>query len=258
MEIRTSTDDGVLTITLARPDRLNALTLDGMRELTAAVRSADAGSGVRVVVLAGEGRGFCAGADFGDRTSFDAEAAATLVDAANDAVRAIVSTPCPVVALARGPVAGVGVPIALACDLVVADDTTFFALAFGAMGLMPDGGSTALVAASVGRARAMRLALLGDRIAASEALAAGLVSHLLPASEFEAGAAEVVARLRRGSPAALARTKAAVNAGSLDASLGRLEGAFALEREGQVALLQSADFTEGVAAFRAKRAPEFG
>lgn len=251
MEIRTSAHDGVLTITLDRPDRLNALTLDGMRALTAALESA--GPEVRVVVLAGAGRGFCAGADFGDQESFGAETAQTLIDAANAAVRAIVAGPRPVVALARGPVAGVGVPLALACDLVLCDETSLFALAFGAIGLMPDGGSTALVAASVGRARAMRMALLGERLGAEEALAAGLISHLLPADEYDAAAADVVERLRRGSIGALARTKEAVNAGSLDG----LEAAFALERRGQTALLQAPDFTEGVTAFRQKRAPEF-
>ena len=143
--------------------------------------------------------------------------------------------------------------LALACDLVVARESASLTLAFTRIGLMPDGGATATVAASVGRARAMRLALLSDLLTAREAFGAGLVSHVFPDESYAESLEGIVARLSRGAPLALAATKKAVNA----ATLGDLPESFGRERSGQSLLLRTDDAAEGMRAFTQKRRPEF-
>jgi enoyl-CoA hydratase len=135
----------------------------------------------------------------------------------------------------------------------VAKESAGLTLAFTRIGLMPDGGATATLAASVGRALAMRLALLSDVISAREAFEAGLVSHVFADDEFDVGLAEIVGRLAKGAPLAFAATKKAVNAATLDA----LSGAFQRERAGQSMLLRSEDVVEGMKAFTEKRKPDF-
>lgn len=159
----------------------------------------------------------------------------------------------PVVCGLNGVAAGVGVPLALACDLVVATASASLTLAFTGIGLMPDGGASALVVAAVGRARAMRLALLSERVGAEEAHAAGLVSHVAADADHAGVLAELVARLAAGPPLAQAATKRAVNAAALDG----LEAAFARERAGQAVLLRTADAAEGMRAFAERRPPVF-
>lgn len=250
--MRTEMQDGVLTLTFDRPERLNAITTRDLDETTRAIQQAADDDAVRVVVLAGEGRAFCSGADIGDDSEVSGDAGQT-IDAANRLVATIVGSPKVVVARARGVVAGVGVSIALAADLVLLDQDSYLLLAFTRIGLMPDGGATALVAASIGRARALRMALLAEKLPATEALAAGLVTHVWPAAAYDVEAARVIDALRRGPAVAQARTKAAVNA----ATLHGLDGAFAREREGQVGLLGAPDFAEGTSAFRERRAARF-
>ncbi|WP_254185138.1 enoyl-CoA hydratase-related protein [Nocardioides panacis] len=143
--------------------------------------------------------------------------------------------------------------MALACDLVVARESASFLLAFARIGLMPDGGATATVAASVGRARAMRMALLGEALPARDAYDAGLVSHLAADDTFEDTVEQVVARLAAGPPLSYAATKKAVNA----ATLGHLNDALERERTGQTVLLRTADVAEGMRAFGQKRRPVF-
>jgi enoyl-CoA hydratase len=158
-----------------------------------------------------------------------------------------------VVAAVDGVAAGVGCSTALACDLVVASPRASFLLAFARIGLMPDGGATATVAASVGRARAMRMALLGEALGAQEAYDAGLVSHLATVADFDGTVAALVTRLAVGPPLSYAATKKAVNA----ATLGHLHDALERERTGQTILLRTADVAEGMRAFAEKRAPVF-
>lgn len=250
--MRNEMQDGVLTLTFDRPERLNAITTRDLDETTRAIQRAADDDAVRVVVLAGEGRAFCSGADIGDDSEVSGDAGET-IDAANRLVATVVGCPKVVVARARGVVAGVGVSIALAADLVLLDEDSYLLLAFTRIGLMPDGGATALVAASIGRARALRMALLAEKLPAAEALAAGLVTHVWPAADYDVETARVVDALRRGPAVAQARTKAAVNA----ATLHGLDDAFAREREGQVGLLGAPDFAEGTSAFRERRAAQF-
>ena len=256
--LHVETVDGALWLTLDRPEVLNAMSPAMVRALTLAVEGAVARDDVRAVVLTGAGRAFSTGADIGaggpdgegdavDR--FDVSS----LDAANRMVRAVVGTTVPVVAAVHGTAAGVACSLALAADLVVASEDATFLLPFARIGLMPDGGATATAAASIGRARAMRMGLLGEPLTAREAHDAGLVSHLAPAAEHAAVVADVVRRVVAGAPLAQAATKRAVNAATLE----RLEQALERERTGQTLLLRTADAAEGMRAFGERRAPQF-
>lgn len=244
------TADAIHTVTFDRADRLNALRAVDFLEAADAVR--DAPVGTRVVVLGGRGRAFCSGADVSGGADL-AHAGGETIDAANRLVAAVVASPIPVVAKARGVVAGAGVPIALAADLVLCDHDTFLMLAFTRIGLMPDAGATAIVAAAIGRARAMRLALLAERLPAVDALAAGLVSHVFDVATYEEEADALVRSVADGPTAAFAQTKRAINA----ATLSSLPSAFELEHAAQVGLLHAPDFAEGSAAFAERRPARF-
>lgn len=244
--------DGVLCLTLNRPDTFNALTGEMVVGIIEELRGATSRDEVRVIVLTGSGLAFSAGADLSGvdpQQNYDSDS----VDAANLAIRSIIDLDKPVVCGLNGIAAGVGMSIALACDLIVAKESAGMTLAFTRIGLMPDGGATATVAASVGRARAMRLALLSDVIGAREAYAAGLISHVYSDDEYDAGLAKIVGRLSKGAPLAFAATKKAINAVTLDG----LKGAFQQERAGQSLLLRTEDVVEGMKAFTEKRKPDF-
>ena len=251
-ELETRVDDGALWLTLNRPEQLNALTAEMVVEAISQLRGATSRDEVRVVVLTGTGAAFSAGADLGGADAQDNYDAGS-VDAANLVVRAVTELDKPVVCGLNGVAAGVGMSIALACDLVVATESAALTLAFSRIGLMPDGGATATVAASVGRARAMRLALLSDLLSAREAYDAGLVTHVFPDAEYAEGLAKVVRRLASGAPLAFAATKRAINA----ATLGNLGSAFDRERAGQSLLLRTDDAAEGMKAFTERRRPQF-
>jgi enoyl-CoA hydratase len=255
-DLTVSLTDGVLSVTLNRPDSLNSLTAAMLATIGTTLTQAATDPRVRVVRLGGAGRGFSSGAGISAEDHASPGASGTPADvlaAANQAVRAIVQLPKPVVAVVQGPAAGVGVSLALACDVILASEKAYFLLAFTKIGLMPDGGASALVAASIGRARAMKLALLAERLPAAEALAAGLVSAVYPADELEAAVDGVVGTLTSGPAVALRRSKQAIN----DATLTELELAFARETEGQLELLVSNDFREGTRAFQQRRTPTF-
>jgi enoyl-CoA hydratase len=157
--------DGVLSVAMDRAERLNSLTTGMLTGIADVMEAAATDPRVRVVRFGGNGRGFCAGAGIDGRPKAG-EPDVDMVDEANRAVRAITALPRPVVAVVHGPAAGVGVSLALACDVVVASEDAVFTLAFTRIGLMPDGGASALVATAVGRIRAMRLALLADKLSA--------------------------------------------------------------------------------------------
>jgi enoyl-CoA hydratase len=246
------TEDGALWLTLNRPHVFNALSAEMADELAALIEDATARDDVRVVVLTGTGAAFSTGADISGADAhehFDV----TALDRANRIIRAIVGLDKPVVAAVNGVAAGVGCSAALAADLVVATESASFLLAFARIGLMPDGGATATVAAAVGRARAMRMGLLAEPLTAREAYDAGLVSHVTTDAEFETTVATVVRRLAGGPPLALAATKRAINT----ATLPQLEPALERERTGQTLLLRTADVAEGMRAFAEKRRPVF-
>ncbi|MGV0990813.1 MAG: enoyl-CoA hydratase [Mycobacterium sp.] len=252
-----SLDGNVLSVTFNRPESLNSLTAEMVETLCDVLERAATDPAVKVVRLGGAGRGFCAGAGISaeDQVAARASGADTdpLLAAINRAVPMIAGLPKPVVAVVHGPAAGVGVSLALACDIVLASETAFFLLAFTKIGLMPDGGASALVAASIGRARAMKMALLAERLPATEAFDCGLVSSVHPADGLESAAAAVIEKLASGPAVALRQTKHAINA----ATLSELEGALVRETQGQLKLLQTKDFAEGTRAFQDRRAASF-
>ena len=246
---------GVLSVTIDRPDSLNSLTVPVITGLADTMERAATDPNVKVVRLGGAGRGFCSGAgisadDMSGGSGFSPD---EIVLEINRLIRAITALPHPVVAVVQGPTAGVGVSLALACDVVLASEKAFFMLAFTKIGLMPDGGASALVAAAVGRIRAMQMALLPERLPASEALSWGLVSAVYPHEEFEAQVDKVIARLLTGPVVAFAKTKQSINA----ATLTELDSALQREFEGQGILLRSPDLAEGTRAFQERRAPNF-
>ncbi|MHA3702389.1 enoyl-CoA hydratase-related protein [Jatrophihabitans sp. YIM 134969] len=247
-------DGAVVTVRLSRPEALNALDVPTLAALADAVETAAADDTVRVLVLAGRGRAFCAGADLGGLDPADAgDAGAVSMELLHRITTALAGAPKPTVAVVHGPAAGVGASFALACDLTVVAESAYFLLAFANVGLMPDGGATALVAAAVGRARAMRMALLGERIPAPTAFEWGLFSHLVPDDELAATVDTLVTKLVSGPTAAYARTKTAIRAAALD----QLHAALVREQDGQRELFATTDFAEGVAAFRGRRPPRF-
>lgn len=245
---------GVLRITIARPERMNALDFDSMSALGDLLETRARERDVRVVVLAGEGGSFSTGADLMAAASGPAKDPRVVMDTANRVVRSILTCPVPVVAQVDGAAAGVGASIALAADLTYAAPKAYILLAFVNIGLMPDGGASLLVPASIGRARAAEMALLGERLPAEEAYAAGLITRILSAEELGAHVDAVAAKLAAGPRRALELTKRSITA----ATLARVEEAFDLETEGQIELLGSADFAEGAAAMLGRRTPNFG
>lgn len=255
-DLTVSLEGHVLTLTLNRPDSLNSLTEAMLATLADALGQAADDPQVKVVRLGGAGRGFCAGAGISAEDQA-AQANSPTIDGvlveANRAVKAITELPKPVVAVVGGAAAGVGVSLALACDVILASEKAFFLLAFTKIGLMPDGGASALVAAAIGRVRALRMALLAERIPAADALEYGLVSSVHPGDELDGAAAKVIDVLSSGPAVALRKTKQAINA----ATLTELDAALARESEGQLTLLASRDFAEGTRAFQQRRAAKF-
>lgn len=254
-DLTVNLSDGVLSVTINRPDSLNSLTTQVIAGLADTMESAATDPRVQVVRLGGAGRGFCSGAGISadDMSGSGGVPPDEIILEVNRLIRAITALPHPVVAVVQGPAAGVGVSIALACDIVLASEAAFFMLAFTKIGLMPDGGASALVAAAIGRIRAMRMALLAERLSATDAFAAGLVTAVYPAENFDAEVDQVISTLLRGPVVAYAKTKDAINA----ATLTELDATLDREYRGQSILLRSADLREGAMAFQERRAPNF-
>jgi enoyl-CoA hydratase len=245
--------EGVLSVTIDRPDSLNSVTTAVLAGIADTMEQAATDPRVKVVRLRGAGRGFCSGAGMSADDVAGGGPGTEIIAEANRAIRAITALPRPVVAVVQGPAAGVGVSLALACDLVLASDKAFFMLAFTRVGLMPDGGASALIAAAIGRIRAMRMALLAERLPATEAWSAGLVTAVYPDEEFDAEVDKVVSKLLGGPVVAYAKTKDAINATTLTG----LDNALEREFRGQSVLLRSHDFIEGARAFQQRRTPNF-
>ncbi|MGO4617998.1 enoyl-CoA hydratase [Nocardia sp. 2YAB30] len=248
-------DGKVLRVTITKPKRKNAIDYDTMVALGDTFHAAAEDRAVRVVLLTGEGSDFCTGADL-SATEDEAQRGITsdmVMDAANRLVRAVVDAPIPVIVQIRGAAAGVGVGIALAADLVYASEDSYLLLAFINIGLMPDGGAAALVAAAAGRPLAAAMALLGERLPAPAAKAAGLFTAVVPDDELDATVEAAAAKIASGPRRALELTKKTLN----QATLTSLDAALAAEKAGQSELLRSSDFAEGAIAMLTKRKPVF-
>jgi len=248
---------GVGRLTLNRPETLNAWTAEFGRELKQVIEGEAAEESVRAVLVTGAGRGFSSGADL--KAGFDPAADGApdirkeLHGVYHPAIAGVRRLPKPVVAAVNGPAVGIGCSLALACDLVMAAESAFFGLAFVNIGLMPDGGSTAFVPPSVGKARAFQMALLGERVPAAQALEWGLVNWVYPDDKLFVEANLLAERLAAGPTRSYAASKQALNRfiyGDLDAQLD-------LEAELQHQLGRTRDFLEGTTAFIEKRPPAF-
>lgn len=239
----------IARITLNAPRALNAVDAAMLDALADAVEDLAADDQVRVIILTGAGRGFCSGANLLDPS---VQVDEDTLFAAGRVIRALVGAPQAVLSRVNGVAAGVGLSIALAGDIVLVAESAPLTLAFSKIALLPDGGATELVAASVGRARAVNLALLGRALTAREAEAAGLIAEAVEDDRLDERTAEVAAVLASLGSRATALTKAAINGATLD-----LDATLAREEAGQSELLAAPEFAEGVAAFREKRAPQF-
>ena len=246
--------DAIATITLDRPDALNALTVPLKTELLQALRAVERDRGVRAVVLTGAGRAFCAGQDLKERQGPDAAPLAVEVrERYNPIISAMRRLGQPIVGAINGVAAGAGASLAFACDIRVAAEGASFVLAFGRIGLVPDSGATWFLPRLVGPAKAAELALLGESLSAAEAQRLGLVARVVPADELMVEARAVAGRLAGLAPRALALTKRA-----LDRSWSEdLEAALEDEAYRQGIAGATADHAEGIAAFVEKRPPRF-
>jgi len=248
---------GVLSLTLNRPERLNALDAALVEALSAGIKRAGADPECRAVLITGAGRGFCAGADLANRAFAPGQARPDLGEALergiNPIIRGIRNLPKPVVCAVNGPAAGAGANIALACDIVLAAKSAQFLQAFVRIGLIPDAGGTFVLPRLVGDARARGLMMLAEPIGAEQAEAAGMIYRAIDDEDLMGEARAIAKRLAAGSTHALGlikRALAASPANSLDAQLD-------LERDLQREAGAGDDYVEGVRAFLDKRPANF-
>jgi 2-(1,2-epoxy-1,2-dihydrophenyl)acetyl-CoA isomerase len=252
--LRYEVADAIATITLDRPEALNALTVPLKTELLAAFRAVARDRGVRAVVLTGAGRAFCAGQDLRERLAPDASPLAVEVrERFNPIIAAMRGLDQPIVGAINGVAAGAGASLAFACDIRIAAENASFVLAFGRIGLVPDSGATWLLPRLVGPAKAAELALLGESLSAADAERFGLVVRVVPPDALADEARAVATRLAALAPVASALTKRALGR-AWDVTLAE-----ALEDEAyrQGVAGATADHAEGLAAFLEKRPPRF-
>jgi 2-(1,2-epoxy-1,2-dihydrophenyl)acetyl-CoA isomerase len=248
---------GAAKLELNRPERLNAWNERFSFDLLAGLNACAADPQTRAVLITGAGRAFSSGADLRDsgraESSGSPDLFARLTGRYHPIMIAIRRMPKPVVSAVHGAAAGIGLSLALVCDLVVAAESAYFLLAFVNIGLVPDGGSSLLVPSRVGFARAAEMAMLGERIGARQALDWGLINRVWPDEEFTEQADELVARLAEGPTRSYAGIKRQLNRWLYDRMDDQLEFEAHLQQE----MAGSSDFLEGVLAFTEKRPARF-
>ena len=255
--IRCKLSDAVATITLNRPDKMNAFNQTMLAELTAAVEAAGGDDTVRVIILTGAGKAFSAGQDLSERAQKAGDGppdlSASLKQGYNPLVRALREVDKPVICAVNGVAAGAGIGIAMACDIVVAARSARFVFAFSRLSLVPDSGGTWNLPRLVGRARATGLAMLAETIDAEQAEAWGLIWAAVDDADVQDEARSIAAKLASKPPIGLGLIKQAFNASDGNDLAGQLD----LEAELQGRAGKTQDYGEAVAAFMEKRDPKF-
>jgi len=249
--------DGVLTLRLNRPERLNALNTELGEALASGVERGAANPAVRAMIITGEGRAFCSGGDLAMIKAFR-EAGRTrelepLLLAGTKLILALRTTEKPVIAAVNGPAAGAGMNVALACDIRIASEDAMFGQNFAKVGLFPDYGGTYLLPRLAGDSRAAWMFYTGQMISAKDALRMGAVDHVVPPAEVMPAAEALAAQIASGPPLAVRAVKRTL----FGTQRQELERALAHEAEQQAICFASEDCTEGIRAFFEKRAPKF-
>jgi 2-(1,2-epoxy-1,2-dihydrophenyl)acetyl-CoA isomerase len=249
---------GVATIELARPETMNAWNKQLGLDLLAAVEEVAADDAVRAVCLTGAGRGFSSGADLRDISDEQTpngrpDVYRALTERYHPIITGLRTMPKPVVAAVNGPAVGIGLSLALSADLVVARESAYFLLAFVNIGLAPDGGSSLFVPERVGFTRAMEMAMLGERVSATQAAEWGLINQVVADDAFEATVTALTDRLAAGATASYGGIKRQLNAWLY----AKMDDQLELEAQVQREMAGSDDFVEGVTAFLQKRPAEF-
>jgi 2-(1,2-epoxy-1,2-dihydrophenyl)acetyl-CoA isomerase len=251
--------DGAATIELNRPQALNAWNHQFGADVLAALRHVAGEDSIRAVLITGAGRGFSSGADLkdisGGETTADGrpDVYKTLTERYHPIMTLIREMPKPVLAAVNGPAVGIGCSLALCCDLILAAESAYFLLAFVNIGLVPDGGSSLFVPTRVGMARAMELAMLGERLPASKALEWGLINRVFPDEQLIGEAGALAARMAAGPTRSYAGSKRQLN----NWLYARMEEQLELEAQIQREMSGSEDFLEGAMSFVQKRPPQF-
>jgi 2-(1,2-epoxy-1,2-dihydrophenyl)acetyl-CoA isomerase len=249
--------EGIARITLNRPDRLNSFNVEMHEALRDALAQVKADKSLRVLVLTGAGRAFCAGQDLSDRAVAPGGEAVDLGASIDKyygpLVLALRRLPMPVICAVNGVAAGAGANLPLACDIVLAARSASFIEVFCKLGLIPDTGGTYFLPRLLGSARATALAMLGDKLSAEQAAAWGLIWQCVADEQFAAETDKLARHFAQAPTLGLARTKQALQVSGLNT----LEAQLDLERDFMRELGHSVDYREGVAAFMAKRAPRF-
>ncbi len=248
-----SVAEGVATLTLNRPDKLNAFNDQLHADIADALGQVESDPAIRALVITGAGRGFCSGADLSQRIGNQGGTNDALDRQYHPRLRRLRALKKPVVAAVNGPAAGAGMSLALSCDIVIAAESATFIQAFTRIGLVPDAGSTFFLPRLIGTARAKGLTMLAEPLTAAQAEAWGLIWKAVPDAELMPQTMALAKKLAQGPTVALGLTKTAI-----DASLGNdLDTQLALERDSQHQASQSHDFREGVTAFLEKRPAKF-
>lgn len=253
MTVRVEREGALALVTLARPERLNALTPEMMEQLAEATVTLQKDRDVRAVLLRGEGRAFCAGADVGTMKGLDVLSGRQRIQRAHRVIAGLANLDKPVVAVVRGATVGVGWSLALACDLILASENASFSLVFKKIGLAPDGAAAYFLTQYIGLLRARELMMSARTVPAAEALQLGMVNEMLPDDRLDERALALARELAESATFALAMGKRLFR-GAMQPSL---EAFLDLEAHVQNVVLQSADRQEGVAAFLEKRKPNF-
>jgi len=255
--IKTSEADGITTITLCRPERLNTFIGHMRRDLAEALEHAGSDRNTRVVILTGAGRAFCAGGDIAFMAELmqrrDSEEFSRILGAGRRVILAIRQMTKPVIASINGPASGAGCNLALACDLRIASSAATFSQSFAKIGLHPDWGGTYFLPRLVTPNKACELFFLGETIDAGEALRLGILNQVVAPEDLESATLQLAERLRAAPPIALAAAKHAVYM----SQAAELEEMLRYETEAQLRCFDSDDGHEGVHAFLEKREPRF-